>query len=197
MRIAAPIISCTKATTSEAGIHGAPSRAVISDGRRSAGWTSCSARTLRSKAGSSAAAAAGGATVAAGCASAGAVASSRSRARAFLIAVPPASVRRSGSGGKRCRPSLLSRGWRVSGRSLRCGVLGQSSHARRPTSSARVRLGRSKRRSRRRWRNWDRSIIDGSRPMTPRASDRPARQQPARPKRCRNARPDRRPPLRR
>lgn len=45
--MSAAIVSLTKATTSAAGIHGAPSLAVISDGPRSAGWTATSARTLR------------------------------------------------------------------------------------------------------------------------------------------------------
>ena len=37
----------TLAMMSAAGIHGAPSRAVMSDGRRSAGWTRLSSSTLR------------------------------------------------------------------------------------------------------------------------------------------------------
>jgi hypothetical protein len=47
MVMSASIVSFTKAMMSAAGIQGAPSRAVMSDGRRSAGWTRLSASTLR------------------------------------------------------------------------------------------------------------------------------------------------------
>ena len=46
MRISAPMISLTKATTSAAGIQGAPRRAVISEGPRSAGCTSLERRDV-------------------------------------------------------------------------------------------------------------------------------------------------------
>src|ERR1019366_992398 len=49
--------STTKASISAGGIHGAPNRAVMSDGRRSSGWTSLSAATLRAYWGSRSAAA--------------------------------------------------------------------------------------------------------------------------------------------
>ena len=57
VRISAPIVSLTKATTSAAGIHGLPRRAVMSEGLRSAGCTSRNALTFRLNAGSSSAAA--------------------------------------------------------------------------------------------------------------------------------------------
>ena len=47
LRVAVPMTSATKASISAAGIQGAPSRAVMSDGRKSSGWTRRSAATLR------------------------------------------------------------------------------------------------------------------------------------------------------
>jgi uncharacterized lipoprotein YbaY len=57
-RVAVPITSAANASMSAAGIHGAPSRAVMSDGSRSSGCTSRSAATLRAYSGSRSAAAA-------------------------------------------------------------------------------------------------------------------------------------------